>query len=141
MSKRLHSASGESCLSLLSLSASRTPVTPKCVVSGKSDGSCFSLSANRSLLFTRCMVSCHLAHCPLSLDFLGGSDSKESSFSAGDRGTIPGSRRPPGEGNGSPFQYSCLENSMDRGAWWATVHVVTRPGHNLMTNTPFSPHS
>ena len=39
---------------------------------------------------------------------------------------IPGSRRSPGEGNGNPFQYSCLENSMDRGAWWATVHGVTK---------------
>ena len=41
---------------------------------------------------------------------------------AEDPGSIPGSRRCPGEGNGNPFQYSCLENSMDRGAWWATVH-------------------
>ena len=39
---------------------------------------------------------------------------------------IPGSGRSPGEGNGSPLQYSCLENSMDRGAWWATVHGVTK---------------
>ena len=84
------------------------------------------------------MVSCHLAHCPLSLGFLGGSDSKESSCSAGDWGAIPGSRRSPGEGNANPFQYSYLENSMDRGAWRATVHVVTRAGHDLMTNTPLS---
>ena len=45
---------------------------------------------------------------------------------AGDMGSIPGSRRSPGEGNGNPLQYSCLENPMDRGAWWATVHRVTR---------------
>ena len=48
--------------------------------------------------------------------------------SAGDMrhsGSIPGSRRSPGEGNGNPLQYSCLENSLDRGAWWATVHGVT----------------
>ena len=41
-------------------------------------------------------------------------------------GSIPGSGRSPGEGNGNPIQYSCLENPMDRGAWWATVHGVTK---------------
>ena len=46
--------------------------------------------------------------------------------STGDVGLIPGSRRSPGEGNGTSFQYSCLQNPMDRGAWWATVHGVTR---------------
>ena len=45
---------------------------------------------------------------------------------AGDLGSIPGSGRSPGEGNGNPLQYSCLENSTDRGAWWATVHGVTK---------------
>ena len=49
----------------------------------------------------------------------------------GDAGSIPGSRRFPGEGNGNPFQYSCLGNSMDKGVWWATVHRVTRVGHFL----------
>ena len=53
--------------------------------------------------------------------FHGGSYGKESAYSAADPGSIPGSGRSPGEGNGYPFQYSCLENSMDRGAWWATV--------------------
>ena len=43
---------------------------------------------------------------------------------AGDLGSIPGSGRSPGEGNGNPLQYYCLENSMNRGAWWATVHGV-----------------
>ena len=43
-----------------------------------------------------------------------------------DTGLIPGSKRSPGEGNDNPFQYSCLENFMDRGAWWATVHGVTK---------------
>ena len=43
---------------------------------------------------------------------------------AGDAGLIPGSGRSPGEGNGNPFQYSCLENAMDRGAWQATIHGV-----------------
>ena len=50
---------------------------------------------------------------------------KESACNAGDLGSIPGSGRSSGKGNGNPLQYSCLENSMDRGAWWATVHGVT----------------
>ena len=58
---------------------------------------------------------------------------KESACSAGDLGSIPGSGRSPGEGNGNPLQYSCLENSMDRGAWRATVHGVARVGHDLAT--------
>ena len=45
---------------------------------------------------------------------------------ARDMGSIPGLGRSPGEGNGSPLQYSCLENSKDRGAWWATVHGITK---------------
>ena len=57
-------------------------------------------------------------------DFPGGSDSKESACNVGDSGSIPGVGRSPGEGNCNPLQYSCLENSMDRGAWWATVHGV-----------------
>ena len=56
----------------------------------------------------------------------GGSDGKESAFNGRDPGSIPGSGRSPGEGNGNPLQYSCLENSMDRGAWWATVHGVAK---------------
>ena len=52
-----------------------------------------------------------------------GSDGKESAYHAGD--TDPGAGRCPGERNGNPLEYSCLENSMDRGAWWAIVHGVT----------------
>ena len=58
--------------------------------------------------------------------FPGGSDSKESACSVGDPGLIPGSGRPPGEGNGNPFQYSCRENPMDGGAWQATVPGVAK---------------
>jgi len=65
------------------------------------------------------------------MGFLGGSDGKESACSAGDPGSIPGSGRSPGEGNGYPFQYSCLENSMDRRAWWVTVHGVTKSSTQL----------
>ena len=56
----------------------------------------------------------------------GGSEGKESACSAGDPGLIPWSGRCPGEGTGNPLQYSCLENPMGRGAWWATVHGVTK---------------
>ena len=56
--------------------------------------------------------------------FLGGSESNESACNVGDPGSIPGSGRPPGKGNDNPLQYSCLENPMDRAAWWATVHAV-----------------
>ena len=58
------------------------------------------------------------------LGFPNGSDVKESAYNAGDPGLILGLGRSPGEGNGYPLQYSCLENSMDRGAWWAIVHGV-----------------
>ena len=60
------------------------------------------------------------------LGFTGGSGSKESTCHMGDPGSIPGLGRSPGKGNGNPLQYSCLENSMDRGAWQATVHGVAR---------------
>ena len=58
--------------------------------------------------------------------FPGGSNSKESACNVGDPGLIPGYGRSPGDGNGNPLQYSFLENSMDRGAWQATVHRVAK---------------
>ena len=58
------------------------------------------------------------------MGFAGGSDSKESACNAEDLTLIRVSERSPEEGNGYPLQYSCLENSTDRGAWWATVHGV-----------------
>ena len=58
------------------------------------------------------------------MGFPGGSDGKESPCSAGDAGFIPGSGGFPGEGNGYPLQYSCLENPMNKGVWWAIVHGV-----------------
>ena len=57
---------------------------------------------------------------------IGGSDGKELACDVGDLGSIPGLGRSPEEGNGYPLQYCCLENSMDRGAWQATVHGVTK---------------
>ena len=56
------------------------------------------------------------------MGFPGGSDGKESACNAGDPDSIPRLGRPLGEENGNPLQYSCLENSMDRGAWQAIVH-------------------
>ena len=69
-------------------------------------------------------------------DFPHSSVGKESACNAGDLGWIPGLGRSPGEGNGNPLQYSCLENPMDRGAWWATAHGVARVGHDLATKLP-----
>ena len=77
--------------------------------------------------------------------FPGGSVSKESTCnaketvcSAGDLGLIPGSGRSPGEGNGNPLQYSCLENPMDKEAWQATVHGVTRVRHDFLAMKQWS---
>ena len=69
-------------------------------------------------------------NCATSLSFFkvfpGDTDDEVSACSAGDLGLIPGLGRSPGEGNGYPFQYSCLENPRDRGFWWAIVHRVAR---------------
>ena len=62
----------------------------------------------------------------MKLGFPGGSDGKDSACNAGDLGSIPESGKSPGEGNGYPLQYSCLENPMDRGAWQAIGHGVTK---------------
>ena len=70
-----------------------------------------------------------------TMGFLSGSDSIEFTCNAGDLGSIPGSGRAPGGGHGYPLQYFCLENSMDRGAWWATVHGVAKSRRRLSTHT------
>ena len=62
--------------------------------------------------------------------FTGGSDGKESACHAGDPGVIPGLGRSPGEGNGYPLPYFCLEKSVDRGAWWAIVMKSQRVKHD-----------
>ena len=69
---------------------------------------------------------------------MDGSEDKASACNAGDPGWIPGLGRSPGEGNGNPLQYSCLENPMDRGAWRATVHGVAKSQKRLsdFTLTP-----
>ena len=68
-----------------------------------------------------------------------GTDCKESACDAEDTGLIPGSGRPPAEGNGNPLQYSCLENPMDGGAWWATGHGVAKSRTQLSDFTSFPP--
>ena len=66
------------------------------------------------------------------MDFPGGSDGKESAYNVGDPDWIPGSGRSPEERNGCPLQYCCLENFMDKRAWWATVHGITKSQMQLM---------
>ena len=60
------------------------------------------------------------------MGFPGGSEGKASAYNAGDLGSIPGSGRSAGEGNGNPLQYSCVENPVDGGARWATAHGVAK---------------
>ena len=64
-----------------------------------------------------------------------GSEVKASACNVGDLDSIPGSGRSPEEGNGNPLQYSCLENPMDGGAWWATVHGVAKSQTRLSNLT------
>ena len=82
------------------------------------------------LLFLRYIISLYVC------SILGNrwdSVGLESACSAGDLGLIPGSGRSPGKGNGNPLQYSCLENSMNRGAWQVMVHGITKVRHDLVT--------
>ena len=73
----------------------------------------------------------------LCKDFSGGSDGKASAYNVGNPGSIPGLGRSPGEGNSNPFQYSCLENPMDGGAWLATVHRVAK-SRTRLSNVTFT---
>ena len=68
---------------------------------------------------------------------IGSSEVKASAYNVGDLASIPGSGRSPGEGNGNPLQYSCLENPMDGEAWWATVHGITKSQTRLSDFTFF----
>ena len=86
-------------------------------------------------------VLCHIYHLTwvcLPSDFPGGSDGKASAYNVGDLGSILGLGRSPGEGNGNPLWYPCLENPIDGGAWWAMVRGVTKSQTRLSDFTFFS---
>ena len=76
----------------------------------------------------------HLSLASESRDFPDGSAVMNLPADAGDPGSIPGLGRTSGKVNGNPLQYSCLENPMDRGAWWATVHGVTKGSDTKLSN-------
>ena len=85
-----------------------------------------NMVSDTSVLFRNYHQHCITLHkLFLTLSFLGGSDGKESACNAGYLCSIPRSGRSPGEGNGYPLQYSCLENPMDRGVWQAAAYEVT----------------
>ena len=75
----------------------------------------------------------HLCQCKGNTGLPRWLNGKESACQAGDSGLIPGSGKSPGEGNSNPLRYSCFGDPMDRGAWQAIVHGVTRVGHDLVT--------
>ena len=81
--------------------------------------------ANSTCQWLDAYVYVRLYHSFLLSASLGDSDSKESACNTGNPGSITELKRSPGEGNGYPLQYSCLENSIDRGAWQTTVHGLT----------------
>ena len=89
-----------------------------------------------------CLVACSNWRIAWDLGhrFPDGSDDKASAHNAGDLGSIFGSGRSPEEGNGNPLQCACLENSMDGGSWWATVHGVTKSRTKLSNFTFFLDH-
>ena len=122
---------------------SRLPSGPQSMMGLETTGGCKTCLWVNPFEGKKAGVFIHGIH---ALSFPGGSDSKESACNAGDPGSIPGSGRSPGEGNGDPLQYSCLENPMDRGAWQATVHGIARVGwlrvgwlsHWAAATTPFN---
>ena len=80
-------------------------------------------------------------HFPSPAGFPGGACGKESACQAGDMGSIPGSGRSPGVGDGNPLQSSCLENLMDRATWWATLHGVAKSQTRLREHTHIHTHT
>ena len=101
------------------------------------DSLCHLYSCTRSA--PRLGSRCHLVlFIYVFWGFPGGSKVKAFACNVGDLGLIPGSGRSPGEGNGNPLQYSCLENPMVGGAWWATVHGFQRVRHDWATSLTHS---
>ena len=120
-----------SCHSLLACRVSAKRSAVKCMRFPLYVTYCFSLTAFNSLslclvfvsLINMCLIKLTKAMC---LGFPCSSVSKESACSIGDRGSTPGLGRSPGEGNGNPLQYPCLENLMDTGAWWTALHGTAK---------------
>ena len=96
---------------------------------------CIFVHTILKLLRTKKYLSSYL-YLTTNVGFPHTSVGEESACNAGDPGSVLGPGRSPGEGNGNPLQYSCLENPMNRGAWQATVHGVAKVGHNLATKPP-----
>ena len=104
--------------------ASKFGKTQQCAQDWKSQ---FSFQPQRKAMPRSVQTTTQLALIShASKNFPGGSGSKASAYNVGDPSSIPGLGRSPGEGNGNPLQYSCLENPMDGGAWLATVHGVAK---------------
>ena len=95
------------------------PKSKKHLLIRREEASLYSMDAISRYLVPICILY-------VSSELPGGSDGKEPTCHAGDRGSIPGSGRSPGGGDSNLLQCSCLENPMDRGAWWVTVHGVTK---------------
>ena len=97
-----------------------------------SNAQCFRDPLGYLFLLKFCVsIGSFLRNCILVFKGIsGGAQVKASAYNVGDLGSISGSGRSPGEGNGNPLQYSCLENPMDGGAWWATVHGSQRVRHD-----------
>ena len=103
-------------------------------------GGCLTLWPNMNNLRIKQIQYWIIIH-SVTYDFLGGSDGKASAYNVGDLGLIPGLGRSPGEGNGNPLQYSCLENPMDRGDWKATIHGVAKSWTWLKWLSTFTHHT
>ena len=92
----------------------------------------FNTNTHNDSIYYAWIVTCAIKLHTIHWSVPGGLDGKESTCNAGDPGSVPALGRSPGEGKGYPLQYSCLENPMDRGAWWATVQLFG-VGHDWAT--------
>ena len=120
---RVHTSTPYISISISALQiVSSVPIFPRFHLHVLIYNVCFSLSY--FTLYEKFKQFCTTHH--MSHHFPGSSDGKESACNEGDPGLIPQSGKSPGEGSGNPLQYSCLENPMDRGTWWASVHGVMK---------------
>ena len=101
-----------------------TPVFMAALLKIARSGSCLNVHGHIKMCVCVCVCVCMCVF--VCIGFPGGADGKESTYSAGDLGSIPGSERSLGGGHSNPLQYSCLKNPTDRGAWRATVHGVAK---------------